>query len=362
MSTWYVLTTNNPKHAKAHLEQWNITVEENQKRFGDFALEKPIDSFIPYTAIDATVYEPDVLTEKLSIRSALYRYLFVQGELVDVKSLISRVNAQSEDRLFFLLVDQDNKESRATIRPSDLEALIKICSSGEYTIDLPLSVSDLKVGSEIHLPSAPFESDNTTCKIVDVVPKKNGAYKVQLELTLFNIPFQRLFVTLHDVPSDTRFSEIVGNAQKKLVDIFSRKVNDKQTEATRLKDEGTLREILQDCTMPFPPGAMHRHFLALMLICAQMLGDVQTKERLKQQVLQELSAIARLRESKASTDARAYLHVAMYIATREPKYREQARAYIHEHHPASPYLQKLVSTCAKREALKFMGDKANKPK
>ncbi len=88
-----------------------------------------------------------------------------------------------------------------------------------------------------------------------------------------------------------------------------------------------------------------------------MLGDAQAKERLKQQVLQELDVIAQLRESKASTDTRAYLHVAMYIATREPKYREQARAYIHEHDPASPYLHKLVSTCTKREALKFMGDK-----
>lgn len=361
MKTWYVMTTNNPKHAKAHLEQWNIAVEENL-RYGGQAWEKPIDSFIPYTAIDATVYEPDVVSEKLSIRSALYRYLFVQGELADVKGLISRVNTQSDDRLFFLLVDQNNIESRATVSQSDLEAIIRVCSSEDSAIDFPLSVSDLKIGSEIPLPNTLFENDNTTYKIVDVIPKKNGAYRVQLELTLFNIPFKQLFVTLYNVSADTRFSEIVSNAQKKLVDIFSRRVNDKQTEATKTKDELALREILKDSTMPFPAGAMRRHFLALMLICAQMLGEVQEKERLKQQVLRELDEIARVRESKATTDTRAYLHVAMYIATREPKYREYARAYVREHNPASPYLRKLVSTCAKREALKFMGDRVSKLK
>jgi len=132
------------------------------------------------------MYEPDALQEKLSIRSALYRYLFVRGELNDISSLISAVNRNSADRMFFLKNDQNRK---ATIKQSDMDKLIALCSEGEYTLDLPLSAKDLKAGNEIPLPDTLFENGNATYKIVDVVRKKNGTYKVQLELNLFNLSF-----------------------------------------------------------------------------------------------------------------------------------------------------------------------------
>ena len=354
MKTWYVLTTNNPRRAKTHLEQWNITVEEHHKD-GQDTNEKSIDAFIPYTFIESGIYEPDVQQEKLSIRSALYRYLFVQGELDDISRLIAEVNSQSEDRLFFL---QNDRESKATIRQDDMDELVALCSKGEYTLDLPLSASDLKVGNTIPLTNTPLEKGSATYKIVGVVPKKNRTYKVQIELNLFNVTFKRLFVTLHDVPDDTRLGELVGKAQRSLVDIFSRRVNDKQTEATRQEDEKTLKAVFENRKTPFPPGAMRRHFLALMLICAQLLGDRQEKAAQQRLVMEELDELSLLRESKAATDTRAYLHVAMYIATREPRYREMAKAYVKEHNPASPYLRRLVTTSSKREALKFMGDKS----
>ena len=346
MKPWYVLTTNNPKHAKEHLEQWNIEMEDENKQ------EKSIASFIPCTFIDSTIYEPSAMPDKLSIRSALYRYLFVQGDLDDISSLIYKVNSGSKDRMFFLKNDANTK---STITQSDMDKMIVLCSKEEYSIELPLSVADLKEGNTISLTNTPFEKDTAVYKIVSVVPKKNGTYRVQIELNLFNVTFKKLFVTLHDVSNDTRFGEIVGNAQKKLIDIFSRMVNDKQTEATKAEDQKTLRAIFEDRAMPFPPGAMRRHFLALMLICAHLLGDTQEKTKQKELVEKELNDIAQLRESKAATDTRAYLHIAMYIATREAKYRENAKAYIREHNPSSPYLRRLVSTSAKRQALKLLG-------
>ena len=348
MKPWYVLTTNNPKHAKEHLEQWNIEMEDENKQ------EKSIVSFIPCTFIDSNLFEPSAMPDKLSIRSALYRYLFVQGELNDISSLIYKVNSGSNDRMFFLKSDSNTK---STITQSDMDKMVVLCSKEEYSLDIPLSVTDLKEGNMIALTNTPFEKDTAAYKIVSVVPKKNGAYKVQIELNLFNVTFKRLFVTLYDVPNDAHFGEMVGHAQKKLIDIFSRMVNDKQTEATKAEDQKTLRTIFEDKSMPFPPGAMRRHFLALMLICAHLLGDVQEKARQKELVEKELSDIAKLRESKAATDTRAYLHIAMYIATREAKYREMAKAYIREHNPSSLYLRKWVNTSAKRQALKFLGDK-----
>ena len=345
---WYVLTTNNPKNVKEQFEQWNIEMEAGNKQ------ERSIDYFIPCTFIDSNIFKASAMPDKLSIRSALYHYLFVQGEFEDISALIYKVNSSSNNRMFFL---KKKSNTKATITQSDMDKIVFLCSKDEYSFNLPLFAEDLQEGKMITLTNTPFEKNKAIYKIVNVIPKKNGTYRVQVELNLFNVKFKSLFVTLYDIPNDAQFCEIVGNSQKKIIDIFSRMVNDKQTEFTKSKDQKSLRAIFKNRSISFPPGAMRRHFLALMLICAHLLGDVQEKAKQKELVEKELNEIAKLRESKAATDTRAYLHIAMYIATKEAKYREKAKAYVREHNPSSPYLRKLINTSAKREALKILGDK-----
>ena len=67
------------------------------------------------------------------------------------------------------------------------------------------------------------------------------------------------------------------------------------------------------------------------------------------------TVIDKKRESKAATDTRAYLHIALYIATKKSEYREMARDYVRKYDPKSQCLRQFVSTATKREARKFFG-------
>jgi hypothetical protein len=126
------------------------------------------------------------------------------------------------------------------------------------------------------------------------------------------------------------------------------------------EDSKTLQSIFEKRDTPFPEGAMKRHFLALMLICSHLMRKEEDTQRFIKQVQQELAEIAKLCESKAATDTRAYLHIALYIATGEPQYRQLAKTYISKYQPSSPYLRQLVSTSAKRPASKYLGPKYRK--
>lgn len=342
---WYVLTTNNPQRAKEHIEAWNLAAERVQP--GNY-----LTSFIPYTFMDSCVFEQNTMKDKLSIRSVLFRYLFIKGNPVFIENLIKVVNQSVKDRMFFLYGDPGKV---ATIKSSDMKWLIRVCSNDNGAFDLPLTKADIQVGNEIPLRNTPFDTGNAKYKIVGYTKKKDHLYTVQIELTMFNVTFKKLFVDFKDVPDDANLSELVGSTQERLLGVFLRMVNNKQLESEKHKDEQVLGSLLGNRNVDFPIGAMHRHFLALMLICAQLLKDGEKKTVLQKQVENELAEISKLRESKAATDTRAYLHIAMYIATKSPIYRELAKAYVKEHNPKSPYLRKFISTSSKRQALNLFG-------
>ena len=342
---WYVLTTNNPQHAKEHIERWNLDVEKKQE--GDYLIP-----FIPYTFMDSCVFEKETMVQKLSIRSALFRYLFIKGYPETIADLIDGVNKSSKDKMYFLYSTPGNV---ATINSSDMNRLVSICSNGGYAFEIPLTKADIKVGNEIRLQDTPFDIGNVKYKIIGYTARKNHVYTVQIELTMFNVTFKRLFVDFRDVPDDANLSELVGSTQERLLGVFMRMVNNKQLEADKIKDEQLLRSLLGNKSVDFPFGAMRRHFLALMLICAQLLKDCEEKAILQKQVENELTEIGRLRESKAATDTRAYLHIAMFIATKNPVYRELAKTYVREHNPKSSFLRKWVTASSKRQALRLFG-------
>jgi hypothetical protein len=48
-------------------------------------------------------------------------------------------------------------------------------------------------------------------------------------------------------------------------------------------------------------------------------------------------------ESKAATDTRTYLWIALYISTNDPAYRDAAKRYVQDYDPKSPKLRRFVS-------------------
>ena len=84
-----------------------------------------------------------------------------------------------------------------------------------------------------------------------------------------------------------------------------------------------------------------------MLICARLLRDHVGQSELTQAALAELDAINAKPTAKAATDVRAYLHVALCIATGQPSYRDAAKEYVREYQPKSQALRRFVKLIRK---------------
>lgn len=100
---------------------------------------------------------------------------------------------------------------------------------------------------------------------------------------------------------------------------------------------------------------MSRHHMALMLICARLMGDEKALQQYVGLVDAELGDLSRLRESKAATDSRAWLHIGMFIATGKPHFRNLAKAYIKNYNPKSTYLQQFVKQSCKTAGERWIG-------
>lgn len=343
-SSWYVLTTSNPKHLE------DLIAQANAVSPGQY------DSFCPYTSLPDELGEQD--GSQLSLRAALRRYDFVRiPKDVEERKFIGIVTEWSRSSTSSILFLRNSNQLPARVSNRQLDLMRASCDAELIKPD-SLDVHDLKVGQTIRLTGTPFDTEDgqeRECVIQSIRRKKGGRIELRVEMTLFNVKFSNLQVTYEDPGAAGKSSNMLYDAQQKLLAIFRRKINNKETDSSRRKDEETLHEIFADRTVVLPEGAMRRHHLALMLICARMIGDKMGIDQYVGLVQAELNDLERIRESKAATDSRAWLHIAMFIATGKPHWRNQAKAYIKYYNPKSTYLQQFVKQSCKTAGERWIG-------
>ena len=359
---WLVLSATNPKRLKDRLV-WEI-MESEKQHLNDCPV---FTAFCPYTFMPSEGTSKMVDKNSFSLRMALRNYVFVQCKERPFSAKIAVWNSLYEDKAFFLR-NTDKKPAR--IPNAEMLSLISACSEDNIDITHSVSIEDLddltKPGDAIKgklkgLTGIPFLRDDSEYKILEVRPKGGGVVECRIELTLFNVTFDDFWVTLRNVDFSSQHSEsnkqghLVADMQRLLLDIFRRKVNEKENDRTRTEGIQKLQAIYDYRDKTFPDGSMKRHFQALMLICSHLLKEQEGVSRFQAEVSDELSTIATFRESKAATDTRAYLHIAMYIATGNPYYRNLAKDYIRKYNPKSSSLKMFVTTSCKIMAKRYVG-------
>lgn len=344
-SGWYVLTTSNPKHLE------DLIAQENAVRPG------LLDSFCPYTSLPTEKGNTDNGHQQ-SLRAALRRYDFVRvSTSVSEAQFVSTVQEWSRLSVSSILFLRNSSGAPAKVSDRQLNMMRASCDAELIKPD-SIDTHDLKVGQRLKLTGTPFDTEDgeeRECVVQAIRRKKGGRVELRVETTLFNVKFSNLTVTYEDPGAASKSSDMVYDAQQKLLAIFRRKINNKETEASRRKDEQTLHDLFEDRNITLPEGAMHRHHLALMLVCTRMMNDKNAMEQYTGLVQAELGDLERVRESKAATDSRCWLHIAMFIATGKPHWRNQAKAYIKNYKPKSTYLQQFVKQSCKTAGERWIG-------
>ncbi len=344
-SSWYVLTTSNPKHLEELIAQANALTP------GQY------DSYCPYTRLPEESGSI-VADSQCSLRAALRRYDFVRiPKTTSEQQFMATVAEWSRSSVNAILFLRNGDKTNAKVNNGQLNRM-RACCDAELIRPENLSLSDLKKGDEISLDGTPFAAEgdeHRKCIVRSITRKKGGLIELRVETTLFNVRFSNLTITLEDGGASKKASDQVYDVQQRLLAIFRRKTNNKETDATRQQDEKTLQAIFDNRSLVLPEGAMSRHYLALMLICARMMNDEKALQQYTGLVNAELIDLSRIRESKAATDSRAWLHIAMFIATGKPHWRNLAKAYIKNYNPKSTYLQQFVKQSCKTAGERWIG-------
>lgn len=162
-----------------------------------------------------------------------------------------------------------------------------------------------------------------------------------MNITLTDVKPQDV-VLLNKTSVDAIRDDFMEYIQNKLLVIYENRVKTRNDAQTRLKDSAMLSRLFLYSTYHVEGRAAQVHFKALMLICAHLRKDADSEQALREEVLRLLADMNRQSESKASTDIRTWLWIALYISTSDVTYRDAAKQYVREKQPKSKKLCQFV--------------------
>ena len=354
---WYVLTTLDPQKAEKCLLEEELSCEGKPSQQGRFQFFIPYQFLklrhAPSTSEAGRTTLPHGRTHVAAnneTRSILRRYIFIRAHESElVKYLGGEWNRWTRGRIQFYL---DGHKNKVTVADRMMGKFIEACSDMRLRFEVLPPIEGLTAGEEVILNTTAFRGEKARVLSIDHT-SRGICLSLGLQLFSGSMVIRLSGLTEGDIlregqqKSPIDGSHLIDNVQRRLLTILSRKVNGKQTPETQKRDQEALVELFNYRFHHFDNDAARRHFLALMLICARLLRDHVGQSELTQAALAELDAINAKPTAKAATDVRAYLHVALCIATGQPSYRDAAKEYVREYQPKSQALRRFVKLIRK---------------
>lgn len=346
---WYVLTHLDMSRFKRWLDI------ENARRLGEG--KYLLEPFYPYhflsqrkahtiaTKVMVGGRERTVMTEAVT-HEDFRNLVFLRGTEQDVDDIVT--GGWNQSFMVRLHYYKDADGNHATVPDKEMKEFFENCVRYRGFFEVCPSVRELVSLDRVEILTGPFAGHEA-----DVVRATHSMGGVHLEL---NVPIASgiLTVKMKDVRSsqvvrlDTAFSgkihdDFIERSQNKILSVFEHRVKRINDVETRQSDVRKLNEVFRYNQYSVENRAAHAHFRALMLICAHLRHDRQAEETIRGEVESLLEDINRNSPSKADTDTRTYLWIALYISTGVPTYREAAKDYVKVRAPKSRKLRKFVS-------------------
>ena len=147
--------------------------------------------------------------------------------------------------------------------------------------------------------------------------------------------------------ADVIRTDFIEYTQNHLLNILKHRIDREQDANINRNDADMLTRLYRYRNHEVKNEAARNHFVALMLICAHLCRYKDDEKQLREAIQAKLTEINQRSESKAATDTRAYLWIALYISTQDPVYRDAAKQYVRDYQPKSPKLRSFVSLIRK---------------
>ena len=141
MSTWFLLTSRNPKVSELRLQLENLA---------------PFSFFVPYQFLQrqqpdkqSSAIDPEGTGEHSNqIRAALHRYVFVCADEDELAAALRKPWNIAEQRLQFFY---DRQGHRVTIPADEMDLFMQACADERLSFEVFPSVDEVEIGEEVRL-------------------------------------------------------------------------------------------------------------------------------------------------------------------------------------------------------------------
>ena len=329
-------------------------VAENVKRLGEG--HSVVEPFYPSdflrgddsTDVDKFINDgskPSVARRK-PLENYFQHFVFVKATSDDITELVE------EDKKLgyrFYLVHYKDTDGRNAIVSSDMmELFFDACLKYRGYFEIAPPMLGIETRDCVEIKVGPFAGQKASVVRVQHV---HGEVSLELELEFVNGVMNIIMhnVSRNDVTIlnrstvDAIRTDFIEYTQTHLLEIMEHRVKGINDEDVKQQDLAMLTRLFRYRKHHVENAAAQAHFLSLMLICAHLCRYTADEQELKEKALASLAEINSRPASKAATDTRTYLWIALYVVTRDPSYREAAKQYIRDCQPKSERLRRFVT-------------------
>ena len=326
---WFVMT---------HLEmkyfmEWLKT--ENAQRLSHG--ETVVEPFYPYDFLKET---------DKGISNDFAHIVFLKTSENDICSLVnSQKNVVPRLRLRHYL---DTNGDKAIVSDKTMQSFLEACIKFRGSFEITPPISSIEVTDKVRINSGPFAGHEA---LVEHVRLSHGSIQLDLAVELLSgvmnirmcgVDKNKVTILNHDSTDSIR-TDFIEYTQNHLLTILKHRIDREQDPNVNRNDADMLTRLYRYRNHEVKNEAARNHFLALMLICAHLCRYKDDERQLRETILKNLAEINQRSESKAATDTRAYLWIALYVSTHDPVYRDAAKKYVRDYQPKSVKLRSFVS-------------------
>lgn len=349
---WYALTHWDPESLKKKLEQLN----EQALKSGEGVCYK---YFIPYSFIVRRImpdkhpddynglFSEDEARHNNQIRATLRHFVFIRATGRQIQKLLrSDWNRNSVRRLQPYAAHADDMKY---VSDTMMDSFIGACYDLRERFELTPYSEGLGIGAEVIISKGRFKSARATVKDFCI---KNGGLCLTLAVSLFA---QSVDITLYDVdaskvsvsPDCSSFIsfDYANHIESQLLDILSRRINRKETPESHEADLKMLSTIWRLRPTRIDDRYMNARVQALSLICARLRYDIAAQQQLLPRILALLQSHEQKSLTQRNAQAIAILHIALFVATKDPAHRATAKELVfrftEEKHPLRRFISLL---------------------
>ena len=310
----------------------------------------------PASRDDDRHYDP--VSDENSLRNDLHNFVFIQASPERIAAIVkSDWNLHSHYRMYHY---RDTNGTKVTISDAEMHRFILTMQDHHLKFFLDQPVSEFSVGDKVILQMEPWTGQLAEIKAIRIYP---DCISLTVSMNIFH---RTKSINFPDVNvGDVQFVDEekgrllsgnpITNYEEEIIDLLSHRFTHKHTDVMDKTDKERLKRLASYSRIYVEDPVGQARFTALKLLCAYLRSDRVRVAKYKNEVLSLLFPTSHLspltshpspntyQPTPIITFQDAYLAMALFITTRDPRYRDAVKAYYQSNPDGSAILRRYHS-------------------